>query len=848
MSAADIARDALFGNPPSATRQPSREGILAAFVEVDKVAGAALAGIIYYPTGTARAADTARPVGTIGKAADEADFYRRTADGWVVDNSVYQGVASVVQPIVDDALAQVEQVGITATQAQISPYQPAATYQGPLTRDQLRGFLLDVDLSDWAGYNPARLYSFAIITKSATAVTLELYEQTTPGAYTPPVTPRLTFTASTSTGYDPASKAVLFLTSTTGVGRVAIVPAAIPSSDTARTAMDYGRAGLDAHVFQKGYGLFARLGGTDPATADPDTGQLAGAYPASGNIIHPQDATEHPGDAVLQFPGVGQYQVIDRDIAIVRVGTGIFSAFDTPFKGRIEVRLHSSVATITTPTAGRLIQTVTYPLAVYSNDLVIMLDQPTLARAGQCLAVYGIGDSGYKAGMRYWDHPRAGQSNPTGRTPLLFENGGGWGLGSVLADQAYYQVPPRIYTSIPSRAEFEALAALVDQQEMVTDDSHLLGASNLREFARYRAMLLASVPSTVLHVAFAPADSYTEDDEWVARLARQWKAEMGDGGAGWTGVGFPSGSNGASNAQKAADATGNVDPAVMTIAFSGPGWTGEYTRVIDSPDLCAATSSTVGDRITFTYAGPGNQKLVRVHYFGGSGVCRYRWNGGAWTTLNLSGSNGQSVALTGAPDGAWTLEIEVVSGTCKIFGIVALTGTNGVVVHDLANNGSALCNWARMNEATPVADRARIAAAWERLGPVRTVISPIGPNDQGQQWTYVQFGNALDLVLDEMVRVAWPGADYLHVAAPENGRDTGTFPYRMALYAAEAKKRVASKGIAVLDMQPLFGADYAAYGDEGTDRQLFDPDKLHPNLAGGFVYGPTIDTALRYRS
>jgi hypothetical protein len=105
VGALEILRDALFGNPPSPTQQPSREGVLAAFSELRTELGAALAGIVYYPTGAARAADTTKPLGTIGKAADEDDYYRREGSGWVVDNSVYEGVASVVQPIVDEGVA-----------------------------------------------------------------------------------------------------------------------------------------------------------------------------------------------------------------------------------------------------------------------------------------------------------------------------------------------------------------------------------------------------------------------------------------------------------------------------------------------------------------------------------------------------------------------------------------------------------------------------------------------------------------------------------------------------------------------------------------------------------------------
>jgi hypothetical protein len=105
MGATETARDALFGNPPVANKEPSREGVLAAFSELERAVSGAVAGIVYYATGTARAADTARPVGTIGKAENEPNYYRREGDGWVIDNSVYDGVAGLVQPLVSQAEA-----------------------------------------------------------------------------------------------------------------------------------------------------------------------------------------------------------------------------------------------------------------------------------------------------------------------------------------------------------------------------------------------------------------------------------------------------------------------------------------------------------------------------------------------------------------------------------------------------------------------------------------------------------------------------------------------------------------------------------------------------------------------
>ncbi len=86
-----------------------------------------------------------------------------------------------------------------------------------------------------------------------------------------------------------------------------------------------------------------------------------------------------------------------------------------------------------------------------------------------------------------------------------------------------------------------------------------------------------------------------------------------------------------------------------------------------------------------------------LHYVGtADGVVRYRWNGGGWSAnLNVQGADNQaSVGLAGKPAGAWALEVEVVSGTVKLCGLVASRAGNGVIVHKLAGTGSHTYNWA----------------------------------------------------------------------------------------------------------------------------------------------------------
>ncbi|MEH3121161.1 MAG: hypothetical protein PGN16_04140 [Sphingomonas phyllosphaerae] len=105
------------GLPASGAHDPVKSEIRAAGRLIDQRIAGAVAGIVYYSTGAARAADTARPVGTIGKAADEQDYYRREGAGWVVDNTVYSGLAAAVQPEIDQTAADIRGEVAVATES-----------------------------------------------------------------------------------------------------------------------------------------------------------------------------------------------------------------------------------------------------------------------------------------------------------------------------------------------------------------------------------------------------------------------------------------------------------------------------------------------------------------------------------------------------------------------------------------------------------------------------------------------------------------------------------------------------------------------------------------------------------
>lgn len=103
-----VYRDhATAGVASSGLHDPTKSDIRTLGLMIDQTVGGALAGIRYYATGAQRAADTSQQTGTLGKAADERDFYRWNGAGWVIDNSIYDSLVDVVAARIAVLAAQV---------------------------------------------------------------------------------------------------------------------------------------------------------------------------------------------------------------------------------------------------------------------------------------------------------------------------------------------------------------------------------------------------------------------------------------------------------------------------------------------------------------------------------------------------------------------------------------------------------------------------------------------------------------------------------------------------------------------------------------------------------------------
>jgi lysophospholipase L1-like esterase len=342
---------------------------------------------------------------------------------------------------------------------------------------------------------------------------------------------------------------------------------------------------------------------------------------------------------------------------------------------------------------------------------------------------------------------------------------------------------------------------------------YVYGEHYLRE-TRLRLRKRALGEAQQLVVA-AIGDSWTQYyDRYCRPLWLGLKAVAGDAGPGFVGFGTYSGL--LSGANRSVDgATVYADsPAWANWAYSGAG----LYNGSPSPDICAISSAVVGARIT-VYGGPASSSAARLFFIGTGGAIQYRWNAGAWTQLTLAGTGLQTALLAGIPAGAWTLDIDVVSGTAHLCGLDIQKTTDGVRFHKLGGSGSRATHWLGV-------DSTQWQGGIAMLAPNLVSIC-LGTNDQTTDAKVTYKANISALI--DRVRAAVPAADVLLIAPCENGAGR-TVP--MSDYQAAMFELAVDKKCAAINLQHVFGevpADYAA----GSLRPWFNADTIHPEPATG---------------
>lgn len=355
-----------------------------------------------------------------------------------------------------------------------------------------------------------------------------------------------------------------------------------------------------------------------------------------------------------------------------------------------------------------------------------------------------------------------------------------------------------------------------DQDDIESYFTDLFGACFLRSLRQKIGALIAADATTQLIIGLG-GDSWTNiAARWPEALTKWLVSEFGDAGGGY--VGF------ATSASGGTVVGGNARPSVY--GFADASRTGTWTdanKTSVAPDLCHAISSTAGSKLTVTGPAAPTLSAAKLFWIGSAdGVMRYRWNGGAWTNINVQGGSGslQTGDLAGFPGaGAWTLELEVVSGTCNPAGIDLRSSAKGVRVHKVAPLGATAQEWASVDAVQWSLGIAALA--------LDLFIFNIGTNDQNGGRRPDQFTDD-NLTVINRLRAINPRMDVLLQTPPENHRTTNTVA--MAAYSSAVRDLAMSKRVAHSDMQMSFGdlpAEYVALYEDQTHLAAATGGRLH---------------------
>lgn len=345
----------------------------------------------------------------------------------------------------------------------------------------------------------------------------------------------------------------------------------------------------------------------------------------------------------------------------------------------------------------------------------------------------------------------------------------------------------------------------------------IYAAHRLRRTAMKLRQLSApfNVAGVQLNMLFQ-GNSYVDTNAYfIQNTLKGLRAKYGSAGPGYASFGSPD----------------ILDPGLFRTQ-TGTGWT-VVDETVPSIDLYLRQSSTVGDTITLTSFASGQPvNYAKLLWTGtADGVIQYRFNGGAWTVLNVQGSGFQSAVLTGiaTSSASWTMDFQVVAGTVKLHGVLLKNSASGILMHKAGNNGSTALERATLDGPQ---QQAAIAALAPDLG---VIIDATNDKTAGQ--SPAQFAASYVVMINNL-RAAVPvtgGIPAIDLLLCVENNIVPHASNRSDDYMAAILNVADQYDCAVLSMIDVFGQDpntYSSWMDTYNSPPGYHPD----GASGGYLW------------
>lgn len=311
------------------------------------------------------------------------------------------------------------------------------------------------------------------------------------------------------------------------------------------------------------------------------------------------------------------------------------------------------------------------------------------------------------------------------------------------------------------------------------------------------------------HVCFGA--SWLASRYGMGRVCRQMQSTFGAAGVGWIDLAYR---------HSHTDVTHPSAGATEQATFERDANWDVQTFGAGTANLGLVTTSKAGAVISINSRIPQDGAYI----WGLSGTIRTRFNAGPWSTKTFTGFEMYHAA--GVPsDGAWILDIEVVSGPAKLMGVFLAQGSAGVRWYNWGKGGTNSVHWLSIPESTFLTQLGATAAA-------SIHINIGGGNDQSlggviQTRPEEYYANMTRFV--QRCRAALPDVDILLVSDPQQRDETKYYP--IAEYQAALRRVAEEQKCAHLNLQGFFGDKLSDYAYNGR-RPLMNATG-HPNSPEG---------------